>query len=116
MNRAKIYKVNLDVYKRFVWIVYTQDVPGYAKRLLRKFPKLKEAEEDEPSPDDLALCYYNLAEYDTGYLILPTGSGAPLLAHEAIHIVDEIMSFFGLEGTEFRAHTVQYIMEHVYKE
>jgi hypothetical protein len=115
MKRAKIYRVNFDVQKRSVWIVYTQDVPGYAKRLLKRMPDLKEAEEDEPSPSDLALAYYNLAEYETAFIILPKGAGAPLLAHEAIHVVDEMMTFFGLEGTEFRAHSVQYIMEQVYK-
>lgn len=115
MNRAKIYRVNLDVYKRSVWIVYTQDVLGYAKRLLKRYPKLKEAEEDDPSPDDLAHCFYNLAEYDTAYILLPRGCGAPLLAHEVVHIVDEIIKFFGLEGTEARAYLVQHIMEHIYK-
>jgi hypothetical protein len=115
MNRAKIYRIRLDVQERSIWIVYTQDVFGYAKRLLKRMPLLKETEDEQPSPSDLAIAYYNFEEYDTAFIVLPKGAGAPLLAHEAIHIVDELMDFFGLEGTEFRAHTVEYIMKHVYK-
>lgn len=113
MNRSKIYRVNLDVYKRQLTIVYTSDVASYELKLLKKYPHLAEAGDPDTS-SAVAVALYNLEEYDTAWILLPKGSGPALLAHEVVHIVDEIIRYFGLEGTETRAYLVQHIIEHIY--
>lgn len=113
MNRSKIYRVNLDVYKRQIAIVYTPEVAAYELRLLKKFPHLKEAG-DPDTTNAAAVSLYNLDEYEIAWILLPRGSGVGLLSHEVVHIVDEIIRYFGLEGTETRAYLVQHIIEHIY--
>ena len=36
--------------------------------------------------------------------------------HESVHVVDFLIENIGLEHTEFRAYTVQYIVENIMKE
>jgi hypothetical protein len=114
MNRAKIYRVNLDVYKRKLNIVYTVDVTAYTKRLIKRFPNLEEDDDPLEYEGNYAWALYNFNEYDTAWIVLPKGAGVAWLSHEVAHIVDELISYFGLEGTETRAYLIQHIIEHVY--
>lgn len=114
MNRSKIYRVKLDVYKRQLTIVYTSDVAAYELKLLKKYPRLEEAG-DPDTTNAAAVSLYNFDEYEMAWILMPKGSGPALLAHEVVHLADEIVKYFGLEGTEVRAYLVQHIMEHVYK-
>lgn len=115
MNRSKIYRINLDVYKRKVVVVYTTNVDDYTKRIIKKYPKMEDKRYEEADGSTLAWSLYELAEYEELFIILPKGSGPALLHHEVVHIVDAIMDFFGLEGTETRAYMGQHIIEHIYK-
>lgn len=114
MKRSKIYRVNLDVYKRKLQIVYTDDVDAYAARIIKRYPKMDDNIYKKFDGSTLAWSLYELAEYDIIFIILPKGCGPAVLGHEAVHIADEIIEFFGLEGTETRAYLVQHIIEHVY--
>lgn len=115
MKRAKVHRINLDVYKRQVAVVFTSNVMDYEKKLMKRYPKMTPISE-AADENTLAVTHYNLDEYDTIWVIMPTtGAGVAVLVHEVIHAVDEIMRYFDLEGTEVRAYLVQHIIEHIYK-
>lgn len=108
------FKVEIDFLEYKINFFIVEDVDKFRRgKLAKRYPHLNQRPDDD---EYYAVHIYNRRTYPRqSFVVFPTDIDPGTAIHEITHVVDRMTEFHGLEGTEIRAHLMEYIFNEVYR-